>query len=380
MLSRARVANTQKPVTIITGYLGSGKTTLLNELLKSTGSEGLALIVNDMGSINVDASLVKGNVVEADSKMIELSNGCICCTLQDAFMEQIEILSNDKKISRILVEASGISNPASIAEGFLNYQDMKKSSNVYLDSVVTVVDADRIYTEFLSDIQEKVESVEEDDDDPDIINLVMDQIEFCNVVLINKCDLLSKEKIGEVRALIRSFQKEAEIYECIYGKVDANYIFSGKKFDFDRVMNSSEMQRALAREHKQEEGCSDEYGISSFVYEEVRPFDYDKFMQFLNDDYPEEIIRAKGYIWFSDDDMHVQLFEQAGRNASVSETSNWIASFAEEEKEEVFRNYPEVLEDWHPVYGDRINQIVFIGRNYDKNKIVSYLKNCIVEG
>lgn len=371
--------NKKKPVTIITGYLGSGKTTLLNELLKSTGSEGLALIVNDMGSINLDASLIKNNVVEADSKMIELSNGCICCTLQDAFMEQIEILSKDKHISRILVEASGISNPASIAEGFLTYQDMKNTSNVYLDSIVTVVDADRIYTEFFADIKTKMESDDENDDDPDIINLVMDQIEFCNVVLINKCDLLSEEKVKEVKKLIRSFQKEAEMHECTYGKVDADRIFCGKKFDFDKVMNSSEMQRALAREHKAEEGCTDEYGISSFVYEEVRPFDYDKFMSFLNDDYPEEIVRAKGYIWFADDDMHVQLFEQAGRNASVSETSNWVASFEDADKEEVFRNYPEVLEDWHPVYGDRMNQIVFIGKNYNKEKILTSLRKCIAE-
>ncbi|MGN0394208.1 MAG: CobW family GTP-binding protein, partial [Coprococcus sp.] len=245
------------PVTIITGYLGSGKTTLMNELLRSQEIDGLALIVNDMGSINIDASLIKKNsVLEADAKMIELSNGCICCTLQDAFMEQIKQLSKDKNVSRILVEASGISNPASIAEGFLAYQDMYKRSEFYLDSIVTVVDADRIYTEFLDALKEKENSGQ--DDDPDIINLVMDQIEFCNVVFLNKCDLLSEEKIEEVKKVIRSLQKEADIIPCTFGKVDSQLIFSGKKFDYDKVMNSSIMQRALAREKEMEGEDHDE--------------------------------------------------------------------------------------------------------------------------
>lgn len=364
------------PVTIITGYLGSGKTTLLNELLKSQGMDGLALIVNDMGSINIDASLIKKNsILEADAKMIELSNGCICCTLQDAFMEQIKQLSKDKNVSRILVEASGISNPASIADGFLAYQDMYKKSNFYLDSIVTVVDADRIYAEFLDELKEKENAGQ--DDDPDIINLVMDQIEFCNVVFLNKCDLLSDDKIEEVKKVIRSLQKEADIIPCTFGKVDPQLIFSGKKFDYDKVMNSSIMQRALAREKEMEGEDQDEYGITSFVYEEIKPFDYDKFMDFVEKEYPDEIIRAKGYIWFADDDMHVQLFEQSGRNASVSEVSNWVASFNEKDKKEVFDNYPEVLESWDEVYGDRMNQIVFIGRGYDKEKVINSLNQCI---
>lgn len=375
----------KKPVTIITGYLGSGKTTLINELLVRNGMEGIALIVNDMGSINIDASLIKKNsVVEADSKMIEMSNGCICCTLQEAFMDQIEELSKDEKITRILVEASGISNPASISEGFLSYQEVKKNSKVYLDSIATVVDADRIYTEFLEDmknISDNEPECEQEDtqEDPDIINLVMDQIEFCNVIILNKCDLLSEMKIQEVKKILHTFQKDAQIVECTQGKVDPDCIFNGGKFDYEKVLNSSAIQQALSRENKMEESDCDEYGITSFVFEEKAPFDYDKFMDFVQNDYPEELIRAKGYIWFADDDIHVQLFEQAGRNASVSEVSNWVASMSRDDQKMIFENYPETLEGWDERYGDRQNQIVFIGKGYDAEKIIEILNQCIVK-
>ncbi|MBR4832045.1 MAG: GTP-binding protein [Butyrivibrio sp.] len=371
---------TKKPVTIITGYLGAGKTTVLNELLRNTDSKGIALIVNDMGSVNIDASLIsKNNVATADTKMVELTNGCICCTLQDAFMTQVEELARNKKVTRIIVEASGISNPASIADGFLMYIDTHKKLPFYLDSIITVVDADRIYTEFLDGLKDKSAARQQEimDEDPDIINLVMDQIEFCNVVLLNKCDLLPEDKKEQVKNVIRQFQREAQIVECTEGKVSPNKIFAGAKFDYQKVMNSSAMQAALAREKAMDEGCVDEYGIFSFVYEEVRPFDHEKFTEFVESSYPENIIRAKGYIWFSDDDVHVQLFEQAGRNASINEVSNWVASFTEEDKREVIKNYPDVMDEWDETYGDRLNQIVFIGKNIDKKRITAMLDECI---
>ena len=358
----------KKPVTIITGYLGSGKTTVINELLKSKESQGLAIIVNDMGSVNIDASKIKDNLVN-QYKMVELSNGCICCTLQEEFMTQIEALSKDKKVKRILVEASGISNPAAIAEGFLMYQE-DTTASFYLDSITTVVDADRIYSEFLDDIEN------DSNEDADVINLVMDQIEFCNSVILNKCDLLPKEKIAQVKKSIRQLQKKANIIEATYGVIDVNLIFNGNKFDYDEVMNSSLLQQALNREKSLEDSGIEEYGIKSFVYENIKPFDHDLFDEFL-EDYPEEIIRAKGYIWFSDDDIHVQLFEQAGRNASISIVSNWVASFDEKGKQEVFDNYPDILEDWDEKYGDRLNQIVFIGKDVDEAEIKNKLDACI---
>ena len=366
----------KKPVTIITGYLGSGKTTVMNELLRNKGSEKIAVIVNDMRSINIDASLIKStNVAQHDVSMVELSNGCICCTLQDAFMNQINNNADNKDVEKILVEASGISDPSAIAAGFIEYQRMGLSKNVYLDSIVCVADADRIYTEFLDDLKEADSTYA--DQDPDIINLVIDQIEFCNTILLNKCDLLSADKIEQVYKTIRTLQKDADIIQCIQGKVNPDRIFNNKKFDFEKIMQSSRIQEQLSR-GKQEE-IQDEHGITSFLYEEKKPFDYDKFMAFLENDYPEEIIRAKGYVWFYDDDIHVQLFEQAGRNASVTIVSNWLAAFGEKEREREIRENPEILEDWDEKYGDRLNQIVFIGKNLDRDQIISRLQICLHE-
>lgn len=366
----------KKPVTIITGYLGSGKTTVMNELLRNKGSEKIAVIVNDMRSINIDASLIKStNVAQHDVSMVELSNGCICCTLQDAFMNQINNIADNKDVEKILVEASGISDPSAIAAEFIEYQRMGLSKNVYLDSIVCVADADRIYTEFLDDLKEADSTYA--DQDPDIINLVIDQIEFCNTILLNKCDLLSADKIEQVYKTIRTLQKDADIIQCIQGKVNPDRIFNNKKFDFEKIMQSSRIQEQLSR-GKQEE-IQDEHGITSFLYEEKKPFDYDKFMAFLENDYPEEIIRAKGYVWFYDDDIHVQLFEQAGRNASVTIVSNWLAAFGEKEREREIRENPEILEDWDEKYGDRLNQIVFIGKNLDRDQIISRLQICLHE-
>lgn len=369
--------NEKKPVTLITGYLGSGKTTVMNELLRNWSGKKIALIVNDLGSINLDADLLKkGSVARMDTKMIELQNGCICCTLREEFMEQIERLSKEPEIEAILVEASGISNPASIADGFLLYEELHKKSAYFLNSIVTVVDADRIYTEFLAEMEElrKKDNAEED---PDIINLVMDQIEFCNLIILNKCDLLEKEQLEKVKTILRQIQPEADMIETVRGKVEADLILGEKRFDYDKVNHSSAIQKALAREAGTEVGEEKEYGIDSFVYEERKPFDYDAFMKFMEEEYPESLIRAKGYIWFADDEVHVQLFEQAGRNASVMEVSNWIAAFEPKEQNEVFEEYPEVLEDWDETYGDRMNQIVFIGRGYDETKIRRQLNSCI---
>jgi G3E family GTPase len=361
------------PVLLITGYLGSGKTTFLNEMLRQEQRK-IALIVNDMGSINIDAQLVKkGNVMSADTGVIEMTNGCICCTLRDEFMQEVEKISRAKGIEAIFVEASGISDPGSIAEAFLSYEEMNKKADFYLSKIVTVVDADRINREFLEEMKEVCE---QDDEDPDIINLVLDQIEFCNTILLNKCDLLGDAQLYEVEKTIRHFQSEADIIRCIKGRVSQDAIFNGEKFDYDKAMNSSTIQKALKRKEDGEE-CEEEYGISSFVYEERRPFDRERFMDFLEKDYPDELIRAKGYVWFSDDSVHVQLFEQAGRNASVSEFSNWVDAFEEKDKQEVFEYYPEVLEEWDEKYGDRMNQIVLIGKGHDKEHIIKTLNACL---
>jgi len=361
------------PVILLTGYLGSGKTTVLNELLHQEKRK-VALVVNDMGEVNVDAKLLKdSNAKNLDTKMVELSNGCICCTLRDEFMKEVEELADIKDIEAIFVEASGISDPASIAEAFLAYEEYNRHAGFYISSIVTVVDAYRIYNEFLGEIEE----YEEDEEDPDIINLVMDQIEFCNTIILNKCDLLDEEKLDRVQKAIKGIQPEANIIRSILGKVNADRIINGRKFDYEEAMNSSLIQKALKRS-EEGETCDDEFGITSFVYEQRRPFDRDLFMDFMESSFPREIIRSKGYIWFEDDPIHVQLVETAGRNASVTEFSNWIDAFDDTEKQEIFDNYPEVKEEWDETYGDRLNQIVFIGRNYNKKDIDTKLTKCLI--
>ncbi len=362
------------PIVIITGYLGSGKTTLMQNILKQEKRK-IALIVNDMGSINIDASILNktGNQV-AQVEMVQMQNGCICCTLRDEFMAEIERLSEDKSIEAIFVEASGISEPSSIAGAFLNYEEMTENTRVFLKTVVSVVDVDRIYREFLHSL-----TSEEDTEDGDVINLIMDQIEFCNLMILNKTDLLTEDQLKEVREGLRGLQQEAEMIECVNGEVDLEVILNREDFDFDEVEAYSAVQRALNNcEHDDEKACVDEYGISSFVFEERRPFNRDAFNKLI-EEYPEVLIRTKGYIWFSDDWKHVQLFEQAGRNAAITELSEWISAWPKEELDKVVSDYPDIKDDWDETYGDRCNQVVFIGKGYEKAEIVKLLYDCIEE-
>ncbi|MCR4750341.1 MAG: GTP-binding protein [Lachnospiraceae bacterium] len=360
------------PIIIITGYLGSGKTTLMQNILKQEKRK-VALIVNDMGSINIDASILSktGNCV-TQVEMVEMQNGCICCTLRDEFMAEIERLSADKSIEAVFVEASGISEPSSIAGAFVNYEEMTQDTGVYLKSVVSVVDVDRIYREFLHSLASG-----EDTEEGDVINLIMDQIEFCNLMILNKTDLLTRDELAEVKKGLRELQQEADMIECVNGEVDLEVILNREDFDFDEVESFSAVQRALNNcEHDDEKACVDEYGISSFVFEEKRPFNRDAFNK-LVEDYPEVLIRTKGYIWFSDDWAHIQLFEQAGRNASITELSEWVSAWPKEELDKVVEDFPDIKDDWDETYGDRCNQVVFIGKGYEKAEIVKLLYDCI---
>jgi G3E family GTPase len=364
------------PVVLITGYLGSGKTTLLNELLRKE-TRKIALIVNDMGSINVDAELLKKNgAAVAQAQMVEMQNGCICCTLRDEFITQLEKLSTDNSVDAVFVEASGISDPGAIAAAFLDYTEHEEA-NVYLNAIVTVVDGDRIYHEFLSELQDYDEAAEDNETDPEITTLIVDQMEFCNYIVLNKCDLLTKKQIEEVRSVIRMFQHKAEIIESINGKIEPERILADTEFNYDSVDSSSAIQKAYDSLTNRERTCTDEYGISSFVFEQRAPFNREKFLAFLHDDYPESLIRAKGYMWFSDSDRDMQLFEQAGRNCSVSEISCWVASLDKEEQQNVLENNPDIRETWDGQYGDRMNQLVFIGKEYDEKKIRSQLTACL---
>ncbi len=361
------------PIYLITGYLGSGKTTLLNNLLKEDNAH-IALVVNDLGSVNIDAKLLsnKDNLKKQDMKMVELSNGCICCTLQDEFMKSIEELASNKNIDKIMVEASGVSNPANIANGFLQYQEFIKTK-CYISDIVTVVDSNYIYNKYYDEIMNYNE-----DDDPDIINLVMDQIEFCNTIIMNKCDLLDDDKLNKVYDLIRKLEPEARIIKCINSDVKSSELFTAKKLDFDKLMSSSAISKAIEREEKMDE-INPDFGISSFVFEARRPLDRLRFEEFVNNDFFNDIIRAKGYLWFKEAPSNVGLLEYAGGELTITKTGQWLGSFSKEEQEEVFKNYPEVLEDWDPVYQDRIIQIVFIGKSLDRKLITEKLNECLVD-
>ncbi len=373
----------KKPVVLITGYLGSGKTTLLNNLLKQE-SRRVALIVNDMGSINVDASILKkegANVAECP--MFELQNGCICCTLREEFIKQIEKISKIDSVEVVFVEASGISDPGAVSASFLAYEEDNPDTNVYLTSVVTVVDADRIYREFLSDLKKKKNDNEKLDQNnltaEEISTLIVDQIEFCNFIVLNKCDLLSEEQLKEVETIVREFQTKAPIYHSVNGNIELSKITTKEPFNFEQIDSSSAIQKAINSLNQKTTGCTDEYGISSFVYEEKRPFNRERFMDFVNNRYPGQLIRSKGYIWFSDADADVQLFEQAGRNSSIMEVSYWIDALVEEQKQAFLEENPDVKEAWDEEFGDRENQIVFIGKGYNQAEIKAELEKCLDE-
>ncbi|WP_287284119.1 GTP-binding protein [Treponema sp.] len=368
---------TKKPVTLITGYLGSGKTTLLNEILRQE-KRRVALIVNDMGSINIDAAIIKKNgSAVAQSEMYEMQNGCICCTLREEFLKQVEKISDNDKIESVFVEASGISDPGAIAASFLAYEDAQPDTNVYLSNIVTVVDADRIYREFMTDLRNYEEKDENNLASNDITTLIVDQIEFCNTIILNKTDLLNEKQIEEVIKIIRNFQQKAEIIKTSQGKVEIDRITSDQKFNYEMVDSSSAIQKAINSLTDSNRGFTDEYGISSFSYEHKRPFDQKKFMKFINEDFPKELIRAKGYIWFKDRPEDVLLFEQAGRNSSVMAVAYWVAALDKATQKECLEDDEELRNSWDKEYGDRINQIVFIGKNYDKSKILSRLEQCL---
>ena len=371
----------KKPVVLITGYLGSGKTTLLNNLLKQE-TRRVALIVNDMGSINVDAEILKkegANVAECP--MYELQNGCICCTLRDEFIKQLEKISEIDSVEVVFVEASGISDPGAVSASFLAYEEENPDTNVYLTSVVTVVDADRIYREFLDELKKQ-----RNDDDVDqnnlssqeISTLIVDQIEFCNFIILNKCDLLSEKQLSEVEAIVREFQMKAPILHSINGEIPLEKIMTTTPFDFEQIDSSSAIQKAI-NSLGEKKGCTDEYGITSFVYEEKRPFNRERFTKFINENYPSSLIRAKGYIWFSDAKQDVQLFEQAGRNSSVIEVSYWVDALSDEQKQAILESNPEMKESWDEEFGDRENQIVFIGKGYNQSQIRTELEKCLDE-
>lgn len=384
------------PITLLTGYLGAGKTTLINHVLTNQEGYRVAVIVNDIGEVNIDAELIqKGGVVkEKDNNLVPLSNGCICCTLKVDLMQQIVDIIKTGKFDYILIEASGICEPLPIAQTITVLSEQTESYGLpkicRLDNVVTVVDAARLAYEFGSG----EDLVKENIDEEDIENLLIQQIEFCNTIVLNKVDSISEEELKKVRAVIKALQPVAKIIETNYAKVDVKEIIDTNSFDFEKAATSPAWVQELEREdneeddddedeskhehhheeghhhhHHHDEGEAEEYGIGTFVYARRKPFDRNKFEEYVNFHWRKNIIRCKGIIWFSDDPDMSYVFEQAGNQMQVGEAGLWIASAPEKERQAMIKESPEILKNWDDEVGDRIIKLVFIGQKLEKDKI-----------
>lgn len=395
------------PVSLLTGYLGSGKTTLLNHILSNQEGYKVAVIVNDIGEVNIDASLIQrgGTVTEKDENLVPLSNGCICCTLKVDLMKQIVTLASSGRFDYILIEASGICEPGPIAGSICMLDGTDRNSQIpavaYLDSITTVVDAKRMADEFGSGKNLLNKDLEEDD----IENLLVEQIEYCTTIVLNKIDEVTPEEKADVLAVIRALQPEAEIIETTFGKVEAGKILSTNKFDYEEILESPGWMKAMAghehedddddnddhehhhehehehghHHHHHEHGETEEYGIATFVYENVKPLSKAKFEEFVFAHYPKEIIRAKGIFWIKEDPDTAYIFETSGRQKTATDDGKWIACYPKMQQEMILQMNPDIAASWHPVYGDRVNKIVFIGRNMDKKAIIAAMDNCVAE-
>ncbi len=413
------------PITLLTGYLGSGKTTLVNHILSNKKGLKIAVIVNDIGEVNIDASLIqKGGVVtQKDDSLVALQNGCICCTLKTDLIKQITDITETNRFDYIVIEASGICEPFPIANTIVSISNMARKYHLpdicRLDCVATVVDALRISKEFSngSDLTKEV-------DEEDIANLVIQQIEFCDVIILNKVSEVSAEELSSVKAVVKKLQPHAEIIEADYAKVDLDKIIDCHRFDMDKISVSAgwieEIEKdAVCRDEEDEhdehehhhddedehdhihehhhhdddddddehghhhhhhhhhdhegEGEVEEYGIGTFVYYRRKPMSLNAFDHFVYQQWPKTIIRAKGLTYFKDNEDMSFLFEQAGTQKTLQEAGQWIVTAPKEEREAMLRQSPELQKDWDEKYGDRMVKIVFIGKNMDKKAICEAL-------
>ena len=422
------------PVLLLTGYLGSGKTTLLNRILNNRKGIKFAVIVNDIGEVNIDADLIaKGGVVKgSDDSLVALQNGCICCTLATDLMQQLSDLMAGE-FDYIVIEASGICEPEPIARTICSMPfaapDLVKNGTPVLDAIVTVVDALRLKSEF--DNGDTLTSKEHDEED--IENLVIQQIEFCNIILLNKRSEVTPHELGQIKDVIRALQPKAEILECDYCNVDLDKLLHSSRFDYEKTITSAtwiqEIEKPLSEIEKEEEnllhedhhghseeehhhehhehdvhhhhahdheedheghhghghhhhhhhgeGETEEYGISTFVYYRRKPFDINKFDWFVGKEFPKEIIRTKGICYFSDQKDMSYLFEQAGVQMKLTEAGKWYATAPQEELEKLLAKEPGLMNDWDPEYGDRMQKLVFIGKGMNAEKIISLLDSCL---
>ena len=407
------------PVLLLTGYLGSGKTTLLNRILQNQQGIKFAVIVNDIGEVNIDADLIeKGGVVgQKDDSLVALQNGCICCTLKMDLVEQLRDITSMRRFDYIVIEASGICEPAPIAQTIVNIPSLGpeyvKDGYLQLDCIVTVVDALRMRDEFRSGNDLLRKGIDEED----IENLVIQQIEFCNIILLNKASEVTKDELAEVRQIIRTIQPKADIIECDYGNVDLAKIIHTEKFNFEEVATSAAWIQELEGDHDDDdddddgdeahhhehhghehehdhghdehdehhhhhhhhhdEGEAEEYGIGTFVYYARRPLNLGLFDEFVARKWPKSIVRAKGICYFKGEEDICYVFEQAGRQVSLRNAGQWYATMPKDQLSVMMSQDEKLRRDWDPEYGDRMQKLVFIGQHLDKDQITRDLDFCL---
>lgn len=404
---------TETPVLLLTGYLGSGKTTLLNRILSNRRGIKFAVIVNDIGEVNIDADLIqKGGIVgQNDDSLVALQNGCICCTLKMDLVKQISEIIGQKCFDYIVIEASGICEPDPIAQTICSIpamgEQLTRNGVPRLDCVVTVVDALRMQSEFNCGDSLLRENI----DDEDLENLVIQQIEFCNIVLLNKASEVAPSELKRLKEIVKALQPQAQIIECDYGDVDLDKILNTKMFDFEKVATSAtwihevehfhdddedehEHHHEDEHEHHHEDehhhhghehhhhhdhegGEVEEYGIGTFVYYRRRPFNLGRFDEFIATKLPKNVIRAKGICYFKDEYDRCYLFEQAGRQLSLKDVGLWYATMPPAELEMMMDREPGLRRDWDEQYGDRMQKLVFIGQKMDVEAITKALDDCL---
>lgn len=372
------------PVTVLSGFLGAGKTSLLNHILHHKGDKKVAVIVNDMSEVNIDAqSVERENVLSrTEEKLVEMSNGCICCTLREDLMIEVERLAKEDRFDYLLIESTGISEPIPVAQTF-SYVDsddnIDLSSFSYIDTMVTVVDCFNFAKDFGSS-ETLLDRALADDlmDNRTIVNLLTDQIEFANVIILNKADLVSEETIGTLEAAIGKLNPGAKLIRTQFGQVDPKEIMGTGAFDFEEASSSAGWIKELGAEHVPE---TEEYGISSFVFRSQRPFHPQRLHRYLNDDYPHNIIRAKGLFWLASRPDTALSFSQAGGSIRLESAGSWWSSMPEEMRYQ-HPIYAEIKADlikrWHPEWADRKNELVFIGQHLDKEKYITELESCLL--
>ena len=415
---------TEVPVLLLTGYLGSGKTTLLNRILNNQRSIKFAVIVNDIGEVNIDADLIQqgGIVNQKDDSLVALQNGCICCTLKMDLVQQLQDIIALRRFDYIVIEASGICEPAPIAQTICSIPSMAPEVTEHgvprLDCIVTVVDALRMRDEFGSGLDLLKQNIDEED----IENLVIQQIEFCNIVLLNKAAEVSPDELGRVRGIVRELQPKAEIINTNFGDVEFDKILNTHLFDFDKVATSAKWIEEVEKHHDEDEdedqdeehhhhhddddddhdehehhhehehghehhhhhhhhhdeGEAEEYGIGTYVYYRRRAFDLGLFDEFVARKWPKGIIRAKGICYFRDERDTCYVFEQAGKQVSIRNAGQWYATMPKSQLEQFMEQNPSLRRDWDEQYGDRMQKLVFIGQHLDKEQIAQELDACLI--